>query len=94
MKSDVVQPFSLRSDKATSVFLAFVEGSSLCSGAIELDPAVPVSCTLFHAVPQVAVTLSDVGRSSEMGKITAESLVSGVFCLCALLLRCRRVFNA
>ena len=28
-----------------------------------------------------------------MGKLTAELLVSGVFCLCALLLRCRRVFK-
>ena len=29
-----------------------------------------------------------------MGKLTAELLVSGVFCLCALLLRCRHMFNA
>ena len=94
MKSDVVQRLYLTSNKAITVFRAFVDGSSLCSEAIELDLVVPVSCTLFHSVPQVAVTLSDVGMSSEMGKRIADSLVSGVFCLCALLLRCRRVFTA
>ena len=82
------------SNEAISVFHAFVDGSSLCSGAIELVPAVPASYTLFYAVSHVAVTLSDVGMCSEIGKLTADSLVSGVFCLSALLLRCRRVFNA
>ena len=93
MKSDVVQPFLLRSNKAISVFRAFEEGSILCSEAIELVPAVPELCTLLRSVPQVAVTHSDVGMSSEMGKLAVDSLVSGVFCLFALLLRCRRVFT-
>ena len=91
---DVVQPFLLMSNKAITVFCAFVEGSSLYSGASELVSAVPASCTLFYAVSHVAVNLSDVGMSSEIGTLIADSLVSGVSCLSTLLLRCRRVFTA
>ena len=54
--------------RTITVFLAFEEGSSLCLGAGERVSAVPMSRTHSQSVSQVAVTLPDAGRSSEMGK--------------------------